>query len=112
MPMNDILMTNDTSNNRWKVSYTVDQASTKSKILNTAGTFVDRNIQVEITTPAATFTNSGSSIVVDQGGFVASGTTEEIQTLSNLPGIESRAVLRLLIASFVEIVKMISMLSP
>jgi len=42
--MNDIIMTNDTSNNRWKVSYTVDEANIKSKILNTAGTFVDRDI--------------------------------------------------------------------
>lgn len=73
--MNDIIMTNDTSNNRWKVSYTVDEANIKSKILNTAGTFVDRDIQVEITTPEATFNTVNGAVIVDQGGFVDAGTT-------------------------------------
>ena len=73
--MNDILVTNDTSNSRWKVSYAVDEANTKSKILNTEGTYLDRNIQVEITTPAATFNTVNGAVIVNQGGFVDAGTT-------------------------------------
>ena len=58
---NDFNMTNNTSNNRWDLTYTVDASGTKTKTLETAGTFVDRDIQVAITTPAAKATISGST---------------------------------------------------
>lgn len=53
---NDFNMTNNTSNNRWDLTYTVDASGTKTKTLETAGTFVDRNIQVSITTNSGTVT--------------------------------------------------------
>ena len=76
---NDFTMTNNTSNNRWDLSYTVDAAGTKSKTLNTAGTFVDKNILVSITTPSASATITASKAAtaptITRTATTASGAT-------------------------------------
>lgn len=59
---NDITMTEITSPSKiWKVGYTVDAAGTKTKNLITSGTFLDRNIGVEIITPAISGSIGGSA---------------------------------------------------
>ena len=40
-----------TSNNQWLLSYDVDHSGNQEVLLNTAGTFVDKNIHVNIYTP-------------------------------------------------------------
>ena len=69
---NDFEMINITSgtNKKWKLSYIVDNAGTKTKTLNTESTFIDRDIDVEITIPAAHFTVENGSVRVTEEGFV------------------------------------------
>ena len=53
---NDITVTKNTTvgSERWDVEYTADQAATVTKTLETAGTMLDRDIKVSVTTPAGT----------------------------------------------------------
>ena len=51
MPNTGFTMTNNTTNNRWDLTYTVDSAGTRQEILNTAGTFLDKNIAVNVVIP-------------------------------------------------------------
>ena len=72
---NNIILTEVTGDPmKWRVSYDVDAAGIKGRTLNTHNTFVDRDIDVVITTPAATFTTSVNSISVSQAGFIDQGT--------------------------------------
>lgn len=48
---NNFIMTNDTSNNRWNLSYDVDTGGYKVALLKTNGTFLDKDILVNIFTP-------------------------------------------------------------
>lgn len=61
---NDINITNNTSTNIWEAKYTVDAAGTKEKTLATAGTFLDRNIKMQVTTPSGDATISGGDLTV------------------------------------------------
>ena len=83
---NDFTMTNNTSNNRWDLAYTVDASGTKTKTLNTAGTFVDKNIQVSVTTPAggATVAGGGISATANYTGTPTVTLSLESQTTSGI----------------------------
>ncbi len=70
---NDFSMTNNTTNNRWDLAYTVDTAGTKNTTIKTSGTFVDKDILISITTPSAAFTTSGNITTVSTAGFVDVG---------------------------------------
>ena len=71
---NNITMTEITSPSKiWKVSYNVDQAGTKITNLMTSGTFLDRNIGIEINTPTAQFTTVGGVTTATQAGWVPQG---------------------------------------
>lgn len=54
------LMTNNTSENRWDLDCTVDGVGTGRVRLNTAGTFIDKNIQVSVTAPSAVLWSEGT----------------------------------------------------
>lgn len=72
---NSIIITNNTSANpqHWDVDYVVDEAGIAVATLETAGTFLDRHIQIGITTPAAEFTTSEQKVYVSSPGWVNSG---------------------------------------
>lgn len=63
---NDITVTKITTSGseKWDVAYFVDASGTKTKTLNTAGTLLDRNIQVSVTTPAGSATVAGGGLSV------------------------------------------------
>lgn len=73
---NDFSITNNTSNNRWDLTYTVDAAGTKTKTLKTGGTFVDRDILVSITTPSTTRTAGAGSVTLTPGAGAVTLTVE------------------------------------
>lgn len=91
---NDFIMTNDTSNNRWNLTYSVDASGTKIKTLKTGGTFVDRDIKIAVTTAAGSTTVSGGTlsttssysgtptvgIVIDSQTTSGIGITDTVQT--------------------------------
>lgn len=64
---NDFIMTNDTSNNRWQLAYSVDAPGTKNKTLKTGGTFVDRDIYVSVTTPTGALSVTGGGLTAGVG---------------------------------------------
>lgn len=82
---NDITMTEITTSPKlWKVGYSVDAAGTKTKTLNTSGTFLDRNIGVEIITPSVSGSISGTA---SSGSAIAAITNvNNITTISNISG--------------------------
>lgn len=53
-------MTHDTSTNIWKLQQSITSSGTVTKVLQTQNTFIDKNINIEITTPAA----AGSSLSI------------------------------------------------
>lgn len=68
---NDIIMQEITGDpKKWRVSYNVDAAGLKARKLNTANTFIDRDIDIVIETPAAEFSTSGNNVTVTQAGFI------------------------------------------
>ena len=77
---NDITVTKNTTvgSERWDVEYTADQAGTVTKTMDTAGTMMDRDIKVSITTPAGsvvtptTSITANPSISVDSSGLITS----------------------------------------
>ena len=86
---NDITVTKNTTvgSERWDVEYTADQAATITKTLETAGTMLDRDIKVSVTTPAGTEGTptatkgavSGNAIsvtpsVTNSAGYISGGT--------------------------------------
>lgn len=82
---NDITMTEITTSPKlWKVGYSVDAAGTKTKTLNTSGTFLDRNIGVEIITPSVSGSIGGTA---SSGSATAAITNvNNIETISNISG--------------------------
>ena len=72
---NSILIANNTSATpqHWDVDYVVDEAGVVTTTLETAGTLLDRHIQVTVTTPGAEFTTSEQSVYVSTPGWVNSG---------------------------------------
>ncbi len=72
---NDITVTKNTTsgNEKWDVTYIVDASGTKTKTLNTAGTLLDRNIKVSVTTPTAIFAISGATVYCSGAGWVPAG---------------------------------------
>lgn len=78
---NDFTMTNNTSSNRWDLTYTVDASGTKEKILATAGTYVDKNIKVAITTPSATPAFDGGAL--NNKAASATGTNVTLVSTNN-----------------------------
>ena len=90
---NDITVTNNTSTNIWEAKYTVDAAGTKEKTLATAGTFLDRNIKVAVTTPAGNASVSGGglsstnySVTPTVDITISSQTTTGINVTNTQPG--------------------------
>lgn len=72
---NNIIMTEITSPSKiWKVSYNADSAGTKITNLMTSGTFLDRNIGIEINIPKAEFQTTGGTTEAISSGWVAAGT--------------------------------------
>jgi hypothetical protein len=63
---NSMTIINNTSADpqHWKVNYEVDNPGLTIATLNTAGTFVDRNIQIAITTPAGSAQVDGGSLSI------------------------------------------------
>ena len=59
---NNFIMTNNTSDNRWDLTYSVDTSGTKAAVVNANGTFVDRPIKIAITTPAGGATVAGGGL--------------------------------------------------
>ena len=59
---NNFIMTNNTSDNRWDLTYSVDASGTKAAVINANSTFVDRPIKVAITTPAGGATVAGGGL--------------------------------------------------
>jgi hypothetical protein len=51
---------NTTSNNLWELPISITASGDITKTLNTAGTFVDRNIGIKVSTPKAVATVSAS----------------------------------------------------
>lgn len=92
---NDYVMTNDTTNNRWNLSYVVDASGTKNKTLKTAGTFVDRDILISVTTPPTSRTagagdislskTSGSVTLTAGSGDSGSSTNQSISLATSTP---------------------------
>lgn len=83
---NDINITNNTSTNIWEAKYTVDAAGTKEKTLATAGTFLDRNIKMQVTTPSGDATISGGDLTVTSNYSVTPtvGISLDSQTTSGI----------------------------
>ena len=86
---NSITVTKNTTSGseRWDIGYTVDASGTVTKTLNTAGTLLDRNVKVSITTAAATFTVDGASVKTTSSGagYVAASTTVGTVSSMTLP---------------------------
>ena len=68
-----------TVDGRWNVSYTADQASTQSIILNTSNKFLDKNILVQATIPQANISGGGNTINANVTG--ATGLLTEVENV-------------------------------
>lgn len=88
---NTIQLTNNTSASpqRWDLTYTADQSGSAETTLNTAGTFLDKNIKATITVPAGQattdtaaadaniFSTDGASAGINIAGVIGTKTNTE-----------------------------------
>ena len=72
-----------TSNNKWKLSQTISASGTITKTLETAGSLVDKNIDIEINVPEAQFQTTGGTTEDVSSGWVEAGSLSGAGTISD-----------------------------